>query len=176
MNKKVLDFFKNYKREAVVPLFAETIQLTQDDISNVIFNQGYEDTATSYSFRKLYMEYLDDPTEVTFVDNVLAGKFYLLENIKKSNTLKKFYKSVREEAERRRIAKNVAKITEIANSGNEKLRMTALKYLCDKGFIEESKGIQRGRPSKEEIEGALLQAVQERSEYEEDFARITQTN
>lgn len=144
------------------------------DPSCVIFNKEYEHTDTTYSFRKLYMEFLDDPTEVAFVDGVLGGRFDVLEAIKTNTRLKSFYKSVRLEAEQRRIAANVKEITDIAYNGSEKSRMGALKYLCDNSFVEAESEIKRGRPSKAEKEGAMKIALKEMTEVDEDLARLLQ--
>lgn len=144
------------------------------DLDCVIFNKEYEHTDTTYSFRKLYMEFLEDPTEVAFVDGVLGGRFDVLEAIKNNNKLKSFYKSVRLEAEQRRIAANVKEITEIAYNGSEKSRMGALKYLCDNSFVDAETEIKRGRPSKAEKEGAMKLALKEMSEVDEDLARLLQ--
>lgn len=141
---------------------------------NVIFNMTQEDTDTTFSLRKLYMCFLDDPTEVDFVDNVLNGRYDWLETLKTANMFKDFYKSIRTEAEQRRIAKNIKAISEIAKDEGHKNRLEALKYLSNNSFNTQEAEVKRGRPSKAEKEGAMKLALKEMSEDEQDLARLLQ--
>ena len=168
--EKLKEFFKSYKGYGVVNLFRDYT----NDVSVSIFNLGLEDTEDTYSFRKLYMQFLDDPTEISFVDNVLGGRFDLLERIKTNNKTKEFYNSVRAEAEQRRLANNIKQIVEIAKDTADKNRFSALKYLSDNSFVGVKSENKRGRPSKEEKEGALKLAMKEMTEDEQDLARLLQ--
>lgn len=170
--KSPKEFFENYDSTSVSNLFKEIT----GDKTQVIFNKTYKDDEVSFSFRKWYMKYYKDPTEIQFVDEVLAGRYDILENIKKNNRSKVFYKNVRLEAEQRRLAEAVRDITEIANDPTHKARITALKYLCDNGFVEKDTEITRGRPSKLDKQKAVADYVREMTEDEADLERLQQYN
>lgn len=175
LEEKLKDLKERFKRcptRGITPLIKE---FAKDPNSiGVLFNLTDADDATTYSLRKLYMCFLDDPTEIDFVDNVLFGKYDFLEGLKKNTQLSAFYKSIRTEAEQRRIAKNIKEISVIARGDDQKNKMAALKYLTDNSFNTFEATIKRGRPSKEEREGALKLAVKEMTEDEQDLARLLQ--
>lgn len=170
--KDLKERFKKHPTRGITPLFKEFSK--DPTYSCVLFNMTDEDDEVSYSLRKLYMCFLDDPTEIDFVDNVLFGKYDFLEGLKKNTQLSSFYKSIRTEAEQRRIAKNIKEISVIARGDDQKNKMAALKYLTDNSFNTFEATIKRGRPSKEEREGALKLAVKEMTEDEQDLARLLQ--
>lgn len=170
--EKIQQHFKDTKPRTFGVLFGVRSHPEYDKY--IIFNTTNEDTDTTFSIRKLYMCFLEDPTEVAFTDAVLNGRYDFLETFKTSITFKDFYKSVRAEAEQRRIAGNIKEIVKISKDENNKQRLDALKYLTNNTFTAVEGEVKRGRPSKAEKEGAMKLALKEMSEDEQDLARLLQ--
>jgi hypothetical protein len=170
--KKLQEHYKTYNPRSIVSLFYEGNK--EPDKAGAIFNTTNEDTDKTFSFRQLYLCYLDDPTEVAFVDAVLNGRYDWLETLKRLLAFKDFYRNLRIEAEQRRIAKNIKAIVSISEDEKDKNRLAALKYLTDNSFNTAESTIKRGRPSKEELEGAKKLALKEMTEDEQDLARLIQ--
>lgn len=170
--ERLKEHYKLHNPRSVYMLFIEKYR--DDDDSCVIFNMTNEDTDTTFSLKKLYMCYLDDPTEVDFVDNVFNGRYDWLEALKKNNQYRDFYYNMRIEAEQRRIAKNIKEITALARGDDPKNKLAALKYLTDNSFNTAEAVVKRGRPSKEEREGAMKLALKEMTEDEQDLAKLLQ--
>lgn len=168
--EKLKQYFVSLKRPVGMSLFKEH---NKSEVSVVpIFNMTTQDDEDTFSFRKWYLCFLDDPTEIAFVDAVLAGNYEVLMEIKKAKRLEEFYKSVRLEAEQRRLALGVSAITAIANDEANKNSFAALKYLCDNGFVEKESDIKRGRPSKAEKQAAVDAFVKAAAEEDEDLQRL----
>lgn len=174
--KKLKEHFKIHNPKGITALFVERAANNNKDENDscIIFNMTNEDTPTTFSFRKLYMCFLDDPTEVDFADNVLNGRYDWIDSMKKLTVFKEYYKSIRTEAEQRRIAKNIKEIATIAKDESSKNRLEALKFLTNNSFNTVESEIKRGRPSKAEKEGAMKLALKEMTEDEQDLARLIQ--
>lgn len=76
-----------------------------------------------------------------------------------------------EELEAKLYAEGLAKIRAVA-LGDSPSALSAARYLADKQFKLDKSATKRGRPTSEEVEGALNEAARERSEVEDDAARI----
>lgn len=152
-------------------LFAETIKAEEAPFQP-IFTTANEDTENFYSFKKLYMNYYSDPTEVAFVDSVLGGRFDILEAIGKHKALKEFLQSVREEAHARYLADTYKAIKGLADISDSKTAIGALKFLCTAVKGTEDTGSSRGRPSKKEIQQRANEILSEDKEIQEAFARV----
>lgn len=122
--------------------------------------------------RKKYVECCNDPTEVEFVDKYLDGDFGWWERCKGTTVFQRIYKEWRTEARQRYLKSNLKGIVEIAADEGNKARFSALKYLCDTGFVEGEEKRKAGRPSKAEIEGAKEQLLREDKELGDVFERM----
>ncbi len=70
-------------------------------------------------------------------------------------------------------AEALQRIHQIAQEGSDAQALNAAKYLAEGGWMGPSKKTtKRGRPSKEEVAGALKEQVRLTKEEEEDLARI----
>ena len=136
-----------------------------------LFNLTDEDDEDTVSLKRLFLKYYMDPTEVSFVDNELGGRFTIWTRLKKNATVKKAYKEWLEEAKARFLAERYKQIDEIAQDNTNKARFQALKYLSDKGYYEETESKKTGRPTKEEKEGAIKEFLHGSEEIKQAFER-----
>lgn len=167
------DIIKNFKDRGVARLILETCDLTKD---TPVFNLTDDDIDNTVSLKRLFLKYYQDPTEISFVDKELCGKYGLWSSIKKLSTVNKVYKEWKEEAKQRYLALKYRKIEEIANDEGNKARFQALKYLSDVGYYEEKAKNGKGRPSasdKEQYKREYLDAIKED---EEALKRINQSS
>ena len=173
MLKNLPEFIKSYKGIGVEKLF-EGIKLRDPNATDYdpIFNLTDEDTENTYSLKKLYLSYYKDPTEVSFVDGVLQGRFDLWKKMCKNLTISKFIEIWREEARTRYLADNFKNIMLLAEGGDKKTSLAAYKYLSDKVLSVDKEGSQRGRPSKREIEQNALKILSEDEDIKEAFERV----
>lgn len=171
MRQDVKEFFKNYKGKGAGKLFIEAM-LPQDAGFKPIFNMSEDDTEETWSFKKLYMSFYSDPTEVSFVDEILGGRFDLLKGMSEHNKLKDYIKTLREDAHARYLADQYKAIKDLADKSDPKTAIGALKFLCSavRGSEESVSG--RGRPSKKEIQQRTNEILSEDKEIQEAFARV----
>lgn len=165
------EFFKSYTGRGVGKLFIETI-VSNEGTFTPIFNMTEEDTDTTWSFKRLYIKHYKDPTEVSFVDSVLCGRFDLLKGMSEHKMLKDFIKTLREEAHARFLADTYKSIKEIADVSDAKTAIGALKFLCTSVKGSDEVGTGRGRPSKKEIQQRTNEILSEDKEIQEAFARV----
>lgn len=170
MKKDYKEFFKTHKNPNLYEVIAD-FRLSQPGAFFSV--SAYEDSATTYSLRKIYLSHIDDPTEVSFVDDAFQGNFEFWCRLKKSVIMRDTYSSWREEARQRYLAKNLRGIVSIAEDPDNKARFSALKYLCDTGFVTGEDKRKAGRPSKAEVEGAKQQILKEDKELAEAFDRLS---
>lgn len=164
------EYFKSYGKGAG-KLFLESIQSLEAGFQP-IFNMTDKDTEETYSFRNLYMNYYNDPTEVTFVDNVLGGRFDVLKAIENHKVLKESLKTIREEAHARYLKDTYKSIKDLADVSDPKTAIGALKFLCTAVKGAEDVSATRGRPSKKEIQQRANELLSDDKEIQEAFARI----
>ena len=164
------EYFKTYGKGAG-KLFLESIQ-TQDAPFQPIFNMTDKDTETTYSFKNLYMQYYSDPTEVSFVDAVLGGRFDVLKAIENHKVLKESLKTIREEAHARYLKDTYKSIKDLADVSDPKTAIGALKFLCTAVKGAEDVSASRGRPSKKEIQQRTNEILSDDKEIQEAFARV----
>lgn len=168
-------FFRSYTQRGVGKLFIEAIQ-SQDMPFEPVFNMSEEDTEDTYSFKKLFLSYYSDPTEVSFVDNVLAGRFDLLKAMSEHKVLKDFIKTLREDAHARYLADTYKAIKNLADASDPKTAIGALKFLCSAVKGTDEQAAVRGRPSKKEIQQRTNELLSEDKEIQEAFARVQGIN
>lgn len=65
----------------------------------------------------------------------------------------------------------IDRIREIAETGQPTQALAASKYIAERGW-ESKTAPKRGRPSKDEVKGALKEAIRLTEEEEEDFKRV----
>lgn len=169
--ESIKEFFKNYKSKGAGKLFVESFQ-TMDAPFSPVFNMSDEDTEDTYSFKRLYMQYYKDPTETTFVDNVLNGRFDILKAIEKHKILKDSLQTIREEAHARYLADTYKAIKDLADVSDPKTAIGALKFLCTAVKSTEDSSVSRGRPSKKEIQQRTNEILSDDKEIQEAFARV----
>ncbi len=116
------------------------------------------------SLKKLYLDH-GDPKEYSFARKYLFDWGHW-KRICGNAILKKHVEQWREELELSLVSEGVAAL--IDSALNEKSYQAA-KYLADRGW---DKG-ERGRPSKEEVEGELKRRADADSEFNEDFQLLT---
>lgn len=175
MKKNLIEFFKSYSSKGAGKLFVETIKSLEDP-SFIVFNLGEEDTEDTYSFKRLYLKYYNDPQEISFVDNVLAGRYDVWKSILNHDSLKAAVKELREEARARFLADNYKQIKTIADTADAKTSIAALKFLCSSVSGSSEEGNSRGRPSKKEIQQRTNEILSEDKEIQEAFARVQGLN
>jgi len=164
------EYFKSYGRGAG-KLFLESIQ-SQEAGFQPIFNMTDKDTEDTYSFKNLYMQYYSDPTEVSFVDNVLGGRFDILKAIETHKVLKESLQTLREEAHARYLKDTYKSIKDLADVSDPKTAIGALKFLCTAVKTSEDPSATRGRPSKKEIQQRANELLSDDKEIQEAFARV----
>ena len=168
--QKLAEYIKGLGK-GVGKLFAEA-QLPQDAGFKPIFTMAEEDTEDLYSFKRLYLKYYKDPTEVSFVDAVLGGRFDILKGIEKHKALKDYLQTLREEARARYLADTYRAIKGLADVSDAKTAIGALKFLCTAVKGTEEAGPGRGRPSKKEIQQRTNEILSDDKEIQEAFARV----
>lgn len=152
-------------------LFIE-MSYTLNDRSGVLYTLGNVDHADGYT--SLYRLYMDakDPTEAIFAKRYLDS----YEHWKALCDAKWFAPYVamwREELEQELKSEALFCIQDIAKDSTNKYHFEALKILLNAGWKEKGKQTKgRGRPSKEEIAGALKLAKDEESDLLNDLQRV----
>lgn len=132
-----------------------------------------EDHDGLYSFRKHFLMYYTDPTELTFVRECFEGDLKHWEAFKNAREIKGVYQEIKKEAEMMLMRDAFSKIIEIAGDTNNKSSMTALKYLADRGAkVLGEPANKGGRPKKEDIAKAAREIAEEDKDLKEDLARI----
>lgn len=132
-----------------------------------------EDHDGYYSFRKWFLKFYQDPTEVEFVKECFEGDMVHWEQFKNSRDLNPIYKQLKKEAEQLLLADAMRKIVEVAMDTSNKNSLTALKYLADRGTKVLGEPVNKGgRPKKEDIAKAAREMAQEDKDLMKDLARI----
>lgn len=146
--------------------------------------QNYKPTWTTaeddhdglYSFKKWFLKFRNDPTEMQFVDACFEGDLRHWETFKSSQHIKPIYDRIKKEAEQRLLADIMGKIMETAMDDTNKSQMVALKYMVDRYSKMDSSynltGV-RGRPKKADIEKAAKELAEEDRALAEDLKRIS---
>jgi hypothetical protein len=119
---------------------------------------------TFISLKKLYLEH-GDPKEYSFARKYLYDWKHW-QRLCKNSIIGKHIEEWREELELSLVSEGVAALIDLAL--NEKSYQAA-KYLADRGWDKN----ERGRPSKEEIEGELKRRADANTEFAEDFQLLS---
>lgn len=162
---------KKYRLPGIQRLFKEMWGSVINEPMEPLLNLTEDDDETTLSLKKLYMKYWYDPTEVAFVDAELGGRWDIWNKMVENKSVAKYITALREEARARYISNNFRQISRLAQEGDIKTQMAALKFLTSTvmGDTDSSK---RGRPSKKEIQQRTNEILAEDKELQEAFSRV----
>jgi len=123
------------------------------------------------SCQETFLE-LRDPTGRKWALKYLKSWNHFLK-LMKTSYFSEAFKAWKEELSSILLAEALEKIQELMGSEKENISFAAAKYLAEEGWTkEERKTSKRGRPSKEEIKGALKEETRLTKEEAADMARI----
>lgn len=112
------------------------------------------------SLKKLYIEYAD-PTEYMFANEYLFDWKHW-KRLCNNAIVSRHIEEWREELELSLVSEGIQTMIDLAG---DKQSYQAAKFLADRGWDKTEKG----RPSKEQIEGELKRRADEKSDFDEDF-------
>lgn len=162
---------KLYRLPGIGRLFKEYNPSVIKDPMEPLLNLGEDDDDTTLSLKKLYLRHWSDPTEVEFVDIELGGRWDIWKKMQDHKELSKYIAALREEARARYISNNFKQINRLAQEGDQKTQMAALKFLTST-VMTDSDSSKRGRPSKKEIQQRANEILAEDKELQEAFSRV----
>lgn len=145
--------FYEFRRPGYTPLWS--IKEDDHEVNGVVYP----------SLKKIYMEY-DDPTEYSFAMDVF-GSWKHWQQIFSTRFFQKQVALWREEMEIKLRSKGIRAVIQEVVDG--KAKMTAAKYLSDRGWLNEEK---KGRPSKKKIETEAKKIARIHEEVDEDLERM----
>lgn len=134
-----------------------------------IFTLKDSDTSSCVSLMRLYLA-MEDPQEYAFAETCLGGWDHWMA-ICESWKLKPYVAHMRELLEAKLRSKYLNRIKEIADNGEGPVALNATKYLLETATSIKGTA-KRGRPTKQEKDGALLQAVRDSDTLRADAARL----
>jgi hypothetical protein len=122
---------------------------------------------TYLSLHKIYLS-MEDPTEYEFAMAVF-GDYSVWENLCNLSWFKRHHAQMQKELVLKLKARTVKNMINDLNEG--KASYNAQKYLADAGYLEGNEK-KRGRPSKDELDGALKEAARVEADTKDDADRI----
>lgn len=125
------------------------------------------DGRTYKSLHKIYIG-MEDPTEYEFAMSVF-GDFSVWENLCNLSWFKAHHNQMQKELVLKLKARTVKGMINDLNQGTASYN--AQKYLADAGYLE-GNSKKRGRPSKDELDGALKEAARNEADTKDDATRI----
>ena len=162
---------RNYRLPGIQRLFKELWGSVINEPMEPLLNLTEDDDENTLSLKKLYMKYWYDPTEVSFVDAELGGRWDIWNKMVENKTVTKYITALREEARARYISNNFKQISRLAQEGDVKTQMAALKFLTST-VMSDTDSSKRGRPSKKEIQQRTNEILAEDKELQEAFSRV----
>lgn len=149
-------------------LFFET---TLADKTGVVYTLKDRDHA---GFPSLYLGYMstDDPTEYLFATAFLEGWDHW-EMLCSCSWFKPYISRWRRELEIRTKARALLAIKLLAEEPSKKESYQANKFLITGGWKDQNKRKGAGRPSKEEITAEAQRIAANKSDLDDDLARVT---
>lgn len=162
---------RNYRLPGIQRLFKELCGSVINEPMEPLLNLTEDNDETTLSLKKLYMKYWYDPTEVAFVDAELGGRWDIWNKMVENKSITKYVTALREEARARYISNNFRQISRIAQEGDIKTQMAALKFLTS-SVMSDADSSKRGRPSKKEIQQRTNEILAEDKELQEAFSRV----
>lgn len=118
-----------------------------------------------FSFKRLYLEYLD-PTEYKQALGIV-GTWRHWKLLKRTNKLKDLFEECEEELDIKMKSLAIESLKKVAVVGDAK-GVAAAKYLANLEY----KGSTRGRPSKAEKEGNLKKELEDTIDFKKDLERM----
>tara|TARA_B110000483_G_C18067883_1_gene492882 strand:+ start:466 stop:960 length:495 start_codon:yes stop_codon:yes gene_type:complete len=150
--------------------YETTLPDTRNDLTKYSLKKKDHTVAghTYLSLHKIYIS-MEDPTEYDFAMAVFED-FSVWENLCNLSWFKQHHLQMKKELVLKLKARTVKGMINDLNEG--KASYNAQKYLADAGYLEENEKGKRGRPSNEELDGALKQAALDKADTKDDAARI----
>lgn len=159
--------FRRNGTPVTMGLFLENYTPNQE---NVIYSLSREDKDPYKSLYKLYMA-MEDITEYEFA-NTYFESWEHWQSIANASWMKEHLSKWRSELEIKLKSIAVKEMIKEATLGG-KNAFQALKWIIDKGWVERTnQGPGRGRPSKEEIRRAAVEAAFSDNQIQEDLKRL----
>lgn len=118
---------------------------------------------TFYSLKKLYLEEMD-PKEYLFA-RLYCFDWDHWKRMCKNKIIRRHIDQWREELELKLVSEGVGSLIHLALNENS---YQAAKFLAERGWDKS----ERGRPSKEAVQGELKRRADEEADYNEDFEMI----
>lgn len=118
-----------------------------------------------YSLKKLFLD-MEDPTEYLFANKYLLGWKHW-KRFEKNKDIKRHIDEWRYELELKLTAQGIQHLLDIAS--DDKSSYQAAKWLADKGWSDSK----RGRPSKDEVNAKIEEAVKEKEEDAPDIILLS---
>lgn len=139
------------------------------DRDSVMYSLSKEDKEGAVSLYKLYMAE-EDLTEYVFALKYFESWEHW-QSIANASWMQPHLSKWRQELEIKLKSMAVKEMIKEATLGG-KNAFQALKWIIDKGWIEKPQGPGRGRPSKEQIKQAAMEAAFSDSQIQEDLKRL----
>jgi len=157
------------KKPSKTWFYETTLPDTRNDLTLYsLKKRDHKVGGTTYkSLHKIYIE-MEDPTEYEFAMSVF-GDFSVWENMCNLTWFKHHHHQMQKELVLKLKARTVKGMINDLNEG--KASYNAQKYLADAGYLD-SNNKKRGRPSRDELDGALREAARNEADTKDDAARI----
>lgn len=162
---------KNYRMSGIKRLFKEFNSAVVGERLEPLLNFDEDDDTTTLSLKKLYLKHWQDPTELTFVDTELGGRWDLWHKICDCKDFQRYLQPMKEEARARYLSNNIRALNKLAQEADPKTQISALKFLTT-AILNDSDSPKRGRPSKKEIQQRTNEILQDDKELQEAFSRV----
>lgn len=163
---------RKYSKTGINRLFKECPNMPGEDSGLALMNLSETNDATTISLKSLYKKYWSDPTDITFVDAELGGRYDLWKRMCEHKQVGKEIEAWKEESRARFVAEQMKSIKELAEVSDPKTRMAALKFMCTTVLGSSESATGRGRPSKKEIQQKTAEMLQDDEDIKAAFARI----
>lgn len=157
------------KKPSKMWFYETTLPNTRNEFTNYSLKKEDHEVGdkTYLSLHKIYVE-MEDPTEYEFALSVF-GDFSVWENLCNLSWFRVHHNQMKKELMLKLKARTIKNM--IKDLAEGKASYNAQKYLADAGYLEGNEK-KRGRPSKEELDGALRDAVRKEADTKDDAARI----
>lgn len=175
MSRKSENVFRNASGALYTRgLFLETSYELSPEDRKCIYTLKDKDHQGLRSLYRLYMS-CSDPTEWDFAELYLDG-WYHWELLCNAEWFKSYVERWRKEKEIKLRSSALKKVREVAQSEEHKSYYEANKFLLQGGWKPKEPGSQRGRPSKEEIKAAAVEASEAQQRISTDLERLKALN
>lgn len=134
------------------------------------YTLGPEDDGKYASLRRLYLE-IADPTEYQFARECLGGWDHHKAMLANCKWYREYIEEWRKELEVQLASENIKRVRKLAATVGP-AQFSSVKYLIEKGWKLKVDTPKRGRPSKEEVQGHLVQTAKQAQQLEDDAERI----